>query len=143
MAESINYPSNGETNTPVLSEDQRRQKFYEALQIAKASENEAIKLAMLLMAYCPVDMAADWMPQFAEILNDENDHDALYTDAIYTFFTGKDGNQQVYYPVDADSTDGGSGSGNFGHTGRPGERGGLAGKASKRSNKTKTDNDDE
>lgn len=125
---------------PPKSEAERRNLFIETLKIAKASENEAIKIAMLAMAYAP----AEFVPQLAEILNDENDHDVIYTDMLFKAVTGEYADNAEFYPVDSLPSslncldelctklqDGGPGSGNHEHDGRRGEVGGSEAKYSK------------
>ena len=119
---------------PPKSEMERHRLFVETLKIAKASENEAIKIAMVAMAYAP----PEFVPQLAEILNDENDHDVIYTDMLFKSVTGTYADNAMFNPVDAQpadlscidemcnrlTSDGGAGSGNHGHEGRPGQVGG-------------------
>lgn len=118
---------------------ERHELFIEILKIAKASENEAIQIAMVAMAFAP----PEFVPQLAEILNDENDHDVIYTDMLFEAVTGKFADNAKFFPVDsmpADMkalddltvrlTDGGSGSGNHNHDGRPGKVGGSIAKYS-------------
>lgn len=124
---------------PPKSDAERRQLFIETLKVAKASENEAIKIAMLAMAYAP----PEFVPQLAEILNDENDHDVIYTDMLFKAVTGEYADNAALNPVDAMPTDlcqldemyarlqdGGAGSGNHEHEGRPGKVGGSEAKYS-------------
>lgn len=105
-----------------MSLEEKRRLYIETLKIAKASENEAIKIPMMAMCLAPPEDLA----QLAEILNDENDHDAIYTDLLFKAVTGnpKGAENTELYAVDAESQDGGEGSGNFGHLGRPGKHGG-------------------
>lgn len=83
---------------PPKSEEERKRLFIETLKIAKASENEAIKIAMLAMGYAP----PEFLPQLAEILNDENDHDAIYTDMLFEAVTGEFADNTKFYPTDAE-----------------------------------------
>lgn len=83
------------------SEAERKRLFIETLKIAKASENEAIQIAMVAMAYAP----AEFVPQLAEILNDENDHDVIYTDMLFKAVTGNYADNAKLYPVDSQPVD--------------------------------------
>lgn len=78
--------------------DDKRQKYIEGLKAAKASENDAIKVGYTLMAYAPPEDLA----KLAEILNDENDHDAIYTDLLFKAVTGDPSGalNEFYYPTD-------------------------------------------
>ena len=74
--------------------DERQAKYIEILKQAKASENEAIRLYMLAMAYAPPED----LPKIAEILNDENDHDVIDTDLLFKAVTGKTAEQEEIVP---------------------------------------------
>ena len=54
-------------------------KYIKVLEMAKASENEAIRLYTLCLAYAPPED----VPKLAEIMNDENDHDVILTDLLF------------------------------------------------------------
>jgi rubrerythrin len=69
-------------------------KYIEILKLAKASENEAIRLYTLAMAYAPPED----LPKLAEILNDENDHDVIDTDLLFKAMTGHTAGQEELVP---------------------------------------------
>lgn len=81
-----------------MSQRQRRQWYIDILKVAKASENEAIKIPMIAMGFAPPED----LPQLAEILNDENDHDAIYTDLLFKAVTGnpEGAMNTIFYPTD-------------------------------------------
>lgn len=81
-----------------ISPEERHRKYIEILKIAKAAENEAIKIPMVAMGYAPPEDLA----QLAEVLNDENDHDAIYTDLLFKAVTGNPNGAMntIYYPTD-------------------------------------------
>lgn len=81
-----------------MNAEEKRRKYIEILELAKASENEAIKIPAIAMGYAPQEDIA----QLLEILNDENDHDAIYTDLLFKAITGdKEGAKNtLYYQVD-------------------------------------------
>lgn len=81
-----------------LSPNERHQKYIEILKIAKASENEAIKIPAVAMTLAPPEDVL----KLLEILNDENDHDAIYTDLLFKAVTGnsKGADNTIYYPTD-------------------------------------------
>lgn len=70
------------------------EKYIEALERAKASENEAIRLYTLCLAYAPPED----IPKLAEIMNDENDHDVIITDLMFKAVTGQPANQELLVP---------------------------------------------
>ena len=74
--------------------DERQAKYLEALERAKASENEAIRLYSLCLGYAPPEDA----PKLVEILNDENDHDVILTDLMFKAVTGQTANQEELVP---------------------------------------------
>lgn len=77
-----------------LTEEQRKEKYEEALKLAKSSENEAINYALACMLFAPAEDIA----RIAEILKDENDHDAIYTDLLFKSVTGdKAGAENTIY----------------------------------------------
>jgi hypothetical protein len=78
--------------------EDRQEKYITILKHAKASENEAIRLYMLAMAYAPPED----IPKLAEILNDENDHDVIDTDLLFKAVTGADAGQEGLYVTDGD-----------------------------------------
>lgn len=120
-----------------FSPEEKRHLYIELLKIAKASENDAIKIPMAAMVVAPPEDLA----QLAEILNDENDHDAIYTDLLFKALTGNPNgaDNTTLYAVDEGQTketeDGGEGSGNFDHLGRPGKHGGSRVPQSKKKKK--------
>ena len=69
---------------------EKQSKYVEVLKLAKASENEAIRLYMLAMTYAPPED----LPKLAEILNDENDHDVIDTDLLFKAMTGSAADQK-------------------------------------------------
>lgn len=85
-SKGMDLPSKAEdaTNIAEISQVEKKKRYIEILEIAKASENEAIKIPMIAMAYAP----AEDLEKLAEILNDENDHDAIYTDLLFKAQTG-------------------------------------------------------
>lgn len=117
-----------------LTPEERRVKYIEMLKVAKAAENQAIQIPGILMALAP----AEDLSKLLEIQNDENDHDAIYTDLLFKAVTGnpEGAMNTIYHPTDtadclmeldcaiAELEDGGPGSGNHGHEGRPGQHGG-------------------
>jgi len=74
--------------------DDRQAKYIELLKRAKASENEAIRIYMLAMAYAPPED----MPKLAEVLDDENDHDVVDTDLLFKAMTGATAGQAELVP---------------------------------------------
>lgn len=84
-----------------ISDEEKHRRYVEILKIAKAAENQAIKIPMIAMAFAPEEDIA----QLAEVQNDENDHDAIYTDLLFKAVTGNpDGaDNTIYYATDADS----------------------------------------
>jgi len=69
--------------------NEKQLKYLEILEMAKKSENEAIKQYTVAMAYSPPED----IPKLAEILNDENDHDIIITDLLLKAVTESDGDK--------------------------------------------------
>lgn len=84
-----------------------RQKLIDLIQIAKASENQAISVPILLSSFIDYIYANDSNPfwtwakqELLEIAMDENDHDAIYTDILSMITTGETANNTFYYHAD-------------------------------------------
>lgn len=76
----------------------RRMAYIESLKLAKASENTAIKTYNVAIGYC--DNEKD-RAKLNEILNDENEHDAITTDLLVKAISGDDAMNTEYFATDS------------------------------------------
>ena len=67
----------------------KHEEYIKILEMAKASENDAIRLYTAAIGYAPPED----VPKLIEILADENDHDVIDTDLLFKAVAGKEINK--------------------------------------------------
>lgn len=78
--------------------NESRAQYIEALKLAKASENDAIKRYNVAMSLAESDIDRI---KLSEIMNDENEHDAIVTDLLVKAISGEDAKNTTYFAVDS------------------------------------------
>lgn len=75
-----------------------KDEYIESLKLAKASENDAIKRYNVAISLS--NSEKDKL-KLSEILNDENEHDAIVTDLLVKAVSGQDGKNTTYFATDS------------------------------------------